>query len=277
MTRSPTPSRWRPTSPRGPHLLDHRHRCRQGTTYVEGSATDGATFADGKVTWSADLPSTYGEEGTYDITTSKTDDVVRQPVLGQGRLHRPAHRHGHRRAEGRPRDLRRQQAVERLRRRPTLGLYGEAFRGCRLHRRRLPGLRRGGQLGPDQRRRAVGPRRSCPTRRCPTTSLAGCGGTARSSTTRRPTRASPRAQTGSGLRIIEWDNHGGWNAPGDSLDMQVFLQEGSNDLVWVYDDIKADLSEVTDRHGERRRHQRRRRWSTRPTRPRRSPTGPSCA
>ena len=53
------------------------------------------------------------------------------------------------------------------------------------------------------------------------------------------------AQTGSGLRIIEWDNHGGWNAPGDSLDMQVFLQEGSNDLVWVYDDIKADLSEVT--------------------------------
>ncbi len=28
-----------------------------GTTYVEGSATDGATFADGVITWGADLAS----------------------------------------------------------------------------------------------------------------------------------------------------------------------------------------------------------------------------
>ena len=48
-----------------------------------------------------------------------------------------------------------------------------------------------------------------------------------------------------GMKIIEWDNLGGWRAPGDSLDMEVFMFAGSNDLVWVYDDIKADLSEVT--------------------------------
>ena len=51
----------------------------EGTTYVEGSATNGATFADGVVSWSGLLNSTYGLEGNYTITTSAEDDSCETP------------------------------------------------------------------------------------------------------------------------------------------------------------------------------------------------------
>ena len=51
----------------------------EGTTYVEGSATDGATFADGVVSWSGDLASTFGEEGNYTFTTSADDPDACEP------------------------------------------------------------------------------------------------------------------------------------------------------------------------------------------------------
>ncbi|WP_210503222.1 S8 family serine peptidase [Nocardioides xinjiangensis] len=51
----------------------------EGTTYVEGSATDGATFADGVVSWSGVLDSTYGEEGNYTLTTSADDPEACEP------------------------------------------------------------------------------------------------------------------------------------------------------------------------------------------------------
>ena len=51
----------------------------EGTTYVEGSATNGATFADGVVSWSGVLNSTYGLEGNYTITTSAEDDSCETP------------------------------------------------------------------------------------------------------------------------------------------------------------------------------------------------------
>ena len=57
----------------------------EGTTYVEGSATDGAVFADGTVSWSGVLESTFGEEGNYTITTSAADDSCETP-FGPGYL-----------------------------------------------------------------------------------------------------------------------------------------------------------------------------------------------
>jgi uncharacterized repeat protein (TIGR01451 family) len=51
----------------------------EGTTYVEGSATDGATYADGVVSWSGVLESTFGEEGNYTLTTSAEDPVACEP------------------------------------------------------------------------------------------------------------------------------------------------------------------------------------------------------
>jgi uncharacterized repeat protein (TIGR01451 family) len=54
----------------------------EGTTYVEGSATDGATFADGKVSWSGAVQSTYGEEGSYSLTTNVEDEACDTPIGG---------------------------------------------------------------------------------------------------------------------------------------------------------------------------------------------------
>ncbi|QBX55437.1 DUF11 domain-containing protein [Nocardioides seonyuensis] len=51
----------------------------EGTTYVDGSATDGATFEDGVVSWSGELVSTFGDEGSYTITTSADDDSCVTP------------------------------------------------------------------------------------------------------------------------------------------------------------------------------------------------------
>ncbi|WP_299927164.1 S8 family serine peptidase [uncultured Nocardioides sp.] len=50
-----------------------------GATYVEGSATDGATVEDGVVSWTGELASTYGEEGNYTLTTSAEDPEACAP------------------------------------------------------------------------------------------------------------------------------------------------------------------------------------------------------
>ncbi len=50
-----------------------------GTTYVDGSATGGATVADGVVSWTEKLDSTFGEEGNYTITTSADDASCTTP------------------------------------------------------------------------------------------------------------------------------------------------------------------------------------------------------
>ncbi|SDS11155.1 S8 family serine peptidase [Jiangella sp. DSM 45060] len=54
----------------------------EGTTYVEGSATEGATVEDGVLTWSGTLPTAVGAEGDYVITTSATDPQCVNPFTG---------------------------------------------------------------------------------------------------------------------------------------------------------------------------------------------------
>ncbi|WP_210650962.1 S8 family serine peptidase [Nocardioides sp. SYSU D00065] len=56
-----------------------------GTTYVEGSATNGAVFEDGVVSWAGDLGSTYGQDGNYTFTTSADDPSCTTP-FGPGYL-----------------------------------------------------------------------------------------------------------------------------------------------------------------------------------------------
>lgn len=53
-----------------------------GTTYVEGSATDGATVTDGVVSWTGELPTSFGEEGSYTFTTSADDQACVNPLTG---------------------------------------------------------------------------------------------------------------------------------------------------------------------------------------------------
>ncbi|WP_116947201.1 S8 family serine peptidase [Jiangella endophytica] len=54
----------------------------EGTTYVEGSATEGATVEDGVLTWEGTLPTAVGAEGAYTITTSATDPQCVNPFTG---------------------------------------------------------------------------------------------------------------------------------------------------------------------------------------------------
>ncbi|NYE36382.1 putative repeat protein (TIGR01451 family) [Nocardioides cavernae] len=53
-----------------------------GTTYVEGSATNGATFAGGTVTWTGTAEAPSQDDEAYSITTSATDASCVNPLTG---------------------------------------------------------------------------------------------------------------------------------------------------------------------------------------------------
>ena len=53
-----------------------------GTTYVEGSATDGATYSDGNVTWTGTIEAPSQADEAYAVTTSKTDPSCVNPFTG---------------------------------------------------------------------------------------------------------------------------------------------------------------------------------------------------
>ncbi|MCW2736582.1 S8 family serine peptidase [Nocardioides sp.] len=57
----------------------------EGSTYVDGSATNGASYEDGVVSWTGKLESTFGDEGNYTITTSAQDPSCQTP-FGPGYL-----------------------------------------------------------------------------------------------------------------------------------------------------------------------------------------------
>lgn len=50
-----------------------------GMTYVEGSATGGATASGNTVSWSSTLPTTADDQGSYTVTTAATDDTCVTP------------------------------------------------------------------------------------------------------------------------------------------------------------------------------------------------------
>lgn len=55
----------------------------EGTTYVAGSATNGAIYENGVMSWKGVLESTFGEEGNYTVRTSAQDPTCR-PFTGPG-------------------------------------------------------------------------------------------------------------------------------------------------------------------------------------------------
>ncbi|PSL03147.1 putative repeat protein (TIGR01451 family) [Haloactinopolyspora alba] len=54
----------------------------EGMTYVEGSATGGATVTDGVLEWEGTMPTPVGAPGSYDITTSADDETCVNPFTG---------------------------------------------------------------------------------------------------------------------------------------------------------------------------------------------------
>ncbi|WP_165962715.1 S8 family serine peptidase [Occultella glacieicola] len=55
-----------------------------GLTYVEGSATGGATVTDGVLSWQGTLPTAVGAEGTYAVTSSGENPTCANPFDGGG-------------------------------------------------------------------------------------------------------------------------------------------------------------------------------------------------
>ncbi|MFC4555149.1 S8 family serine peptidase [Georgenia faecalis] len=56
----------------------------EGMTYVEGSATGGATVTDGVLEWEGVLPTAVGAQGSYVITRSGEDPACANPFNGTG-------------------------------------------------------------------------------------------------------------------------------------------------------------------------------------------------
>jgi uncharacterized repeat protein (TIGR01451 family) len=55
----------------------------EGTTYVEGSGPEGATFEDGVLSWEAVLPTAVGVDKAYDVTSSANDESCVHPFSGE--------------------------------------------------------------------------------------------------------------------------------------------------------------------------------------------------
>ncbi len=217
----------------------------EGTTYVEGSATGGATASGGVVTWEGTLESTFGDQGSYSVTSSKTDPSCVNPFTGTASyfdLFNATNPPGQILAQP---DYAGDSKIWTAFSDTTLGWYGEAYRGV--------GFTDDGFLvygGADNWAQSDDDEpwvpQVLPNPALPNNVAAGMWRDGQVFYDQAANSGvSLASASGGAVKVIEWDNLGGWNAPGDSLDMQVFAFADSNDLVWAYNDIKADLSEVT--------------------------------
>ncbi len=208
----------------------------EGTTYVEGSATGGATYADGKVTWEGELESTFGDVGGYEATTSVNDPSCVHPYSGEQEyfdlasagLRPSATVTGNDSAFTAFSDV-------------TFGFYGKQYQGLTFtddgylvydHAANWSGATAPGtpQTLPDVEKPnnlAAALWRDMAVRY---DAAAGSGVTL--------------ASTGS-LRFVEYDDMRAVDGTGGSLDLQVVAQVGSNDLVFAYDNVTGDLGNVT--------------------------------
>lgn len=215
----------------------------EGTTYVEGSATDGATYANGTVTWEGTMESSYGEQGTYDITSSKNDPSCVNPLTGTAAyldLYNATNPPGQILAQsGIVGDTDLWTAFAST----SFGWYGESYRGLNFTDDGYLVYGGAGNWAQTNDDEPWTPQ-VLPNPALPNNVAAGMWRDGQIFYDQASNTGVSIASAGA-VKIIEWDNWGSYNKPGDSLDMQVYAVEGSNDLVWVYNDIKADLSQVT--------------------------------
>lgn len=208
----------------------------EGTTYVEGSATDGATFADGVVSWSGDLESTFGEEGNYTLTTSAQDPSCQTP-FGPGYVDLFTASDG---------------AITTL---PDIGFdeetgdtvtysafasraygfYGEAYNGLRFSDDGflVYGSGYAGQPWNPQ---------SVPNALAPNNLAAMLWQDMQIRYDEAANAGVSLATAGPGVAVVEFDDMRLYDdaaGEGGSLDMEVFAFTGSNDLVFAYDNVEA--------------------------------------
>lgn len=205
----------------------------EGTTYVEGSATDGATFADGVVSWSGDLASTYGEEGNYTFTTSADDPEACEPgYLDLASL-------GIKPQDTIVGDTKTFSAFGT----GTFGFYDQAYKGLSFSDDGflVYGSGYGGSPWLPQAVPSVAKPNNVAALLWQDMDVrydaqSGAGVTLAS------TAGANQVLDPGEIAIVEYDNmrvYGDAAGAGGSLDMQVIATAGSNDLVFVYDNITS--------------------------------------
>jgi uncharacterized repeat protein (TIGR01451 family) len=205
----------------------------EGTTYVEGSATDGATFADGKISWTGDVASTFGEEGNYTLTTSADDPEACEPgYLDLASLDIPAQ-------DTIVGDTESFSAFTS----GTFGFYGQAYQG-------LTFSDDGFLVYGDGYAGSPWVPQSVPAAAAPNNLAAllwqdmeiRYDAESGSGVTLASTAGANQVLDPGEIAIVEYDDMRLYDdeaGVGGSLDMQVIATAGSNDLVFVYDNIQA--------------------------------------
>lgn len=208
-----------------------------GATYVDGSATDGATFADGTVTWNGSLEAPSQEDEAYAVTTSATDDSCVNPLTGEAEYF---------------------DAKAELNRNPSSTIFGDgrawtlgagAF-SFGLYETWNNGLTftDDGFLvyGAGNYGGAPGVPQALPDAAKPNNVAAGLW---------QDMEIVYDATAGSGVTalaftdgtvFVEFDNlRRKGDTSGATYDMEAIVKDGTNDVVWVYGDMTGPLDQVT--------------------------------
>ena len=208
-----------------------------GVTYVEGSATGGATYADGTVTWTGTQPTATGKQGTYEFTTSANDPSCVNPLSGAaeyvdlftvtgGRITAQAGISG---------DTGAWTAFGAN----TFGHYGDQYAGLTLTD--------DGFLVRDVEANYGGTpwiTQSVPDAAQPNNVMAPLWQDMEITYDAATNKGVTLAASGT-TAIIEYDDVHRLDNPAQSYDVQIIQDAGSNDVVFAYDNINGPLTGVT--------------------------------
>lgn len=212
----------------------------EGTTYVEGSATGGATVSGDTVSWTDVLPTAFGKEGDYEIRSSKTDPSCVNPFTGTA-AYLNLEAFGLKADPGAVGDTKSFKFFDDM----SLGLYGKSYAGL--------SFTDDGFLVYDAEENYAGEpfiNQELPDVTAPNAVAAPLWQDMEIKYDLATNTGVTLATSNSGLAIVEYDNIAQWVPPGSptptvNYDFEVFAKDGSNDLVFVYGNMTGPLNNVT--------------------------------
>ncbi|MCD6641039.1 MAG: S8 family serine peptidase, partial [Nocardioides sp.] len=204
------------------------------TTYVDGSATNGATYADGKITWTKTMPTSYGKTGSYELTTSAQDATCVNPFEDAAAYTNLAD-YGVTPQSGITGDTKVWTAFGTT----TFGHYDQQYAGL--------SFTDDGFLVSDPAANYAGEpwvQQALPNQAAPNNVAAPLWQDMEITYDAATNKGVSIAAAGS-LKVIEFDDVHVWGDPSKSYDMEVFKFDESNDYTFVYDNITGPLDAVT--------------------------------
>ncbi|MGN0064153.1 MAG: S8 family serine peptidase [Nocardioides sp.] len=206
-----------------------------GVTYVEGSATGGATYADGTLTWTGTQPTMAGVKGSYTWTTSADDTSCVNPVTGTAGYFDLESELGIKTQAGAAGDTTRWTAFNNL----SFGHYGQNFPGLSITDDGLVVRDAAGWGGKPWETQAV------PNAAQPNNLNAVLWQDMEVTYDQATNKGLSLASDDESIAIAEWDDVHLYEQPSLSYDVQVIAQVGTSDIVYAYDNINGPLTGVT--------------------------------